>query len=274
MYTETDTLLSLKEVNLTLGNNKILRDINLEIKDIVGVGQVNTLLGRSGVGKTKLMQCIAGLQRPTSGQILIGKDQRSVRPGEVGMVLQNYPLFGHYTVLGNLKLVNSDKAKIDELLVEFDIWDHRNKWVGQLSGGQRQRVAIVQQLLCSDEFILLDEPFSGLDPVATEKLCLNITKVANHKDQNTVIISSHVLEPSIAISDTVIMVGHHYTTDVLTEQVLEPGKLTYTKTKIEGATIVKEIDLAAQGLAWNPEIRRDPRFTSMIEDIRQIFKEI
>lgn len=272
MYTETDTLLSLKEVNLTLGDNKILRDINLEIKDIVGVGQVNTLLGRSGVGKTKLMQCIAGLQRPTSGQILIGKDQKSVRPGEVGMVLQDYPLFGHYTVLGNLKLVNSDKIKIEELLVEFDIWDHRNKWVGQLSGGQRQRVAIVQQLLCSDEFILLDEPFSGLDPVATEKLCLNITKVANHKDQNTVIISSHVLEPSIAISDTVIMVGHEY------EPPFPGGDTTPTKTvaerKIPGATIVKEIDLAAQGLAWNPEIRRDPRFTSMIEDIRQIFKEI
>lgn len=271
MYTETDTLLSLKEVNLTLGGNKILRDINLEIKDIVGVGQVNTLLGRSGVGKTKLMQCIAGLQRPTSGQILIGKDQRSVRPGEVGMVLQTYPLFGHYTVLGNLKLVNSDKAKIDELLVEFDVWDHRNKWVGQLSGGQRQRVAIVQQLLCSDEFILLDEPFSGLDPVATEKLCMNISKVANLKEQNTVIISSHILEPSIAISDTVIMVGHRYFTPADHSTDPPSAGIPY---KIEGATIVKEIDLAAQGLAWNPEIRRDPRFTSMIEDIRQTFKEI
>lgn len=270
MYHLTDTLLTVKDLSLKFGDKLILRDINLEIKDIVTqnsiTGQVITLLGKSGVGKSQLMLTIAGLQSPTSGQVLVGKDQVPVEPGIIGMVLQDYPLFEHRTVIANMELVSDDKEKIDYYLHEFDIYDCKQKYPPNLSGGQRQRSAIVQQLLCSDKFILLDEPFSGLDPVATEKLCRNINKVANQNSENTVIISSHILEPSLAISDTVWMIGHEYVQ--LTEDPVGP------KQKVEGAKILRHIDLAAQGMAWRKDIRRDPMFVELVEDIRSYFNQI
>lgn len=257
-----NTLLTLEDVSLKFGPKLVLRDINMTVKDIVTTnsvtGQVTTLLGRSGVGKTQLLKIIAGLLKPTTGKVLIGEEQMKVEPGVVGMVLQTYPLFEHRTLVGNLQLVCSDKERIDHYMHEFDVYEHRDKYPKQLSGGQKQRTAIVQQLLCSKHFILLDEPFSGLDPVATEKLCLNINKVANQDESNTVIISSHVLEPSLAISDSVWMLGHE----------------TEGQCKVEGATIRYMYDLAAVGMAWNPEIRKLPQFNQLVEDIREIFKTL
>jgi ABC-type nitrate/sulfonate/bicarbonate transport system ATPase subunit len=253
-YTVGATLLDIQNVNLNFGEKKVLRDINLQIKDIEGTsdikGQVVTLLGRSGVGKTQLFKIIAGLLKPSSGCVHIGYDAVKVAPGMVGMVLQSYPLFEHRTLLDNLNLVSCDKAKIEEYLVEFDIVDHKDKYP--------KRTAIVQQLLCSDHFILLDEPFSGLDPVATEKLCMNISKVANHDTQNTVIISSHILEPALAISDSVYMLGYEY----------------QDKTKVEGATIMSYYDLAANGLAWSPDLRKRPEFSALVETLRNTFQII
>lgn len=262
MYQLTDTLLKVENVSLKFDDKLILRDINLEVKDIVTqnsiTGQVITLLGRSGVGKTQLMKIISGLQKPSTGSVLVGKSQTPITPGLIGMVLQTYPLFKHRTVQSNLELVSNDKDKIDYYLNQFDVYEKKKNYPDDLSGGQRQRVAIVQQLLCSDKFILLDEPFSGLDPVATAKLCENIIKVANQNEENTVIISSHILEPSLAISDTIWMVGHQYNDGV----------------KKEGATILYQFDIAANGLSWNPEIRKDPRFTILVENIRAIFQTI
>lgn len=266
-YTIGETLLQINNLTVKYDNVCILRDINLEIKDIIGIqttGQVVTLLGRSGSGKSTLFRMIAGLENPTVGEVLLYGNP--VQPGQVGMVLQKYPLFKHYTLLGNLKLVCKDMAKVNEYLQEFDIFHVKDKYPQQLSGGQQQRAAIVQQLLCSDHFVLLDEPFSGLDPVATEKLCRTINKVVNLDDKNTVIISSHILEPSMAISDTIWMIGHHYTTDILDEKG--------NPSKIDGATVMRTYDLAAAGMAWNPEIRKDFRFHSLVEEIRDFFPTI
>lgn len=257
-YSLAGTLLKLEDVSLNYGTKKVLRNINVEVKDIIGeitTGRVITLLGRSGVGKTQLFKLIAGLQNPTSGVILVGEKQTPVVAGVVGMVLQNYPLFAHKTLMGNLSLVCKDKAKVESYLEDFDIIQHRDKYPTQLSGGQRQRTAILQQLLCSEHYILLDEPFSGLDPVAIEKLCKILTKVANTDDKNTIIISSHILEPSIAISDSIWMLGNEYDGEK----------------KIEGAVIRYTEDLAAEGLSWNPEIRKEARFRECVEHVRDLF---
>jgi ABC-type nitrate/sulfonate/bicarbonate transport system ATPase subunit len=299
-YRLANTLLKLENISLKFGEKQVLSDVNLEVKNIVDEsackGQVITLLGRSGVGKTQLMKIIAGLLKPSTGNVLIGLEQKPVEPGTVGMVLQNYPLFQHRTLLGNLQLVSSDKEKIETFLNDFDLVEHKDKYPSQMSGGQRQRTAIVQQLLCSEHFILLDEPFSGLDPVAIEKLCKNITKVANRDDANTVLISTHILEPSLAISDSIIMLGTNCATSTPVIGGIEPEgpivdvnqtfKKMIIKTgenkmvergwgeKIPGATIKYYYDLAANGLAWNPEIRKDPRFTELVEQIRTIFQTL
>jgi len=265
-YTLEETLLKIEDLSLKFGDKLVLRDINLEIKDIVReqtTGQVISLLGRSGVGKSVLFKVIAGMYKPTTGSVLISKDMVPVEPGMVGMVLQQYPLFSHRTLEKNLSLVCNDKARIEQYMADFDIIEHRKKYPSQLSGGQRQRTAIVQQLLCSEHFILLDEPFASLDPVAIEKLCKVINKVASLDSRNTVIISSHILEPSLAISDSVYMLGH--------EMLIGGHPMNQ---KIEGATIRYYYDLAAAGLAWDPEIRRNPEFTKLVETIRDIFQTL
>lgn len=265
-YSLAETLIKLENISLQFGDFLCLRDINLEIKDIISstetLGQVITLLGKSGVGKTQLFKILSGLQKPTTGTVLIGKEQKAVEPGIVGMVLQTYPLFKHRTLESNLNLVSNDKEKVKAYMEDFDIYQHRKKYPKDLSGGQKQRTAVVQQLLTSEHFVLLDEPFSGLDPVATEKLCKMINKIANQDEQNTIIISSHILEPSLAISDMALILGHEY------------KDVEGVRTKVEGATILYQEDLAAQGLAWNPDIRKDKKFIDLVETIRATFQTL
>ena len=253
-YRYGDYILQIDNLSLSFGKKLILRDINIKLKDIVRettTGQVITLLGPSGIGKTQLMKMIAGLQKPTTGEIKIGLKVETPEAGRVGMVLQNYPLFEHRTVLSNLQLVSKDKEKIAFLMDNFDVYNHRNKYPSQLSGGQRQRVAIIQQILSSEHFILLDEPFSGLDPLATNKLSLAIRKLADLEDENTVIISSHILQPSLAVSDTAIMLGK--------------------EKDIEGATITNFYDLIAMGLAWHSDIKKELGFIQLCSDIENEF---
>lgn len=254
-------ILKLENVSLQFGDKLILRDINLNIKDIITegttTGQVCTLVGPSGIGKTQLLKIIAGLQDPSTGTIRVGVNLTPVKAGVVGMVAQDYPLFTHRTLYKNMTLVCNDKAKIDQYLNEFNLFEHRAKFPAVLSGGQRQRAAIVQQLLCSEHFILLDEPFSGLDPRATKKLCDIIIKVANMDEYNTVIISSHILEPSLAVSDSIWVLGNEYDSE---------GK------KISGAVVRFTEDLAAQGLAWRADIKQDPTFTELCHKIEKIFE--
>src|SRR5687768_1781690 len=105
-YETKNTILKAENVSVVKGETTILRDVNLEIKDIVRpdkvAGQVVGLLGPSGIGKTSLFRIMAGLEAPTSGRVLIGEEGRQVQRGMVGVVAQHYPLFAHRTVLGNL----------------------------------------------------------------------------------------------------------------------------------------------------------------------------
>lgn len=252
MYTVGNPILTLDKVSLTLGGKQILKDISFQINDIIGtervLGQVCTVLGPSGIGKSQLFRIISGLIKPTAGTILIQDHPPKI--GEIGFVFQDYPLFTHRTLYSNLKLVSKDTERIEYYLNEFKLKDHQHKYPSQMSGGQRQRSAIIQQILCSSTILVLDEPFSGLDPVATRRLCENISKVANLDSNNTVLISSHILEPSLAISDKVVMIGK---TD-------------------EGAVIKKEHDLASMGLAWNPDIYKMKEFHDFCTQVRDEFE--
>lgn len=272
-YTTGKPLLTLHEVSLKYGDKLILRDINIQLLDLIRpnstTGQVCTIVGKSGVGKSQLFSIIAGLNTPTTGKVLIGLDQKSVQVGAVGMVAQNYPLFQHRTVISNLSLVTKDKEKIDFYLNEFNLTSHKDKYPIQLSGGQRQRVAIIQQVLCSEHFILLDEPFSGLDPLATQKLCEIIIKIASMDELNTILISSHVLEPSLAVSDHVWILGNEYKE----AGAVLPGAI-WVKDMIPGATIRFVEDLAEQDLAWYKDIYTDPRFVALCNKIRGVFNFI
>lgn len=253
-YTYGESVLKIENLFLEFKKKVILRDINLNIKNIIRettTGQVISLVGESGIGKTQFLKMLAGLQKPTSGDIKIGIKQENPQAGKIGMVLQTYPLFEHRTVKSNLNLVSKDTEKLNFLAEEFDVLKCIDKYPCQLSGGQRQRVAIIQQILSSEDFILFDEPFSGLDPKATQKLSLAIRKLADLSDNNTVFISSHIFPPALAVSDTVLMLGKQ-------------------KDK-EGATITNYYDLISMDLAWHKDIKKDIRFMQLCNDIEAEF---
>src|ERR1700680_1650131 len=112
-YTYGKTLLKVEDVSLEYDGRPILKNVSAEIKDIICTdhvqGQVVGFLGPSGIGKTQLFRIIAGLNKPTSGQVIIHTDTHPVIAGEVGVVAQNYPLFAHRTVMSNLMLAAAQK---------------------------------------------------------------------------------------------------------------------------------------------------------------------
>jgi len=261
-YVKNEIILSAENIHLSY-DKKILREVNLQIKNIVrpdkaDQGQVVSLIGRSGIGKTQLFKILAGLQKPSAGVVKIGADQHPVRPGEVGIVPQNYILFQHRTVQQNLEIAlrqsgqKLDDKQVKQIIEEnaenFHLREHLKKYPMQLSGGQRQRVSILQQVLAGNHFILFDEPFSGLDVLMIDRVLELLLKVSCMHDHNTLIIVSHDVENALAISDTAYILAR------------QEGQ--------EGATITETLDLLHMGLAWNPEIRKETRFQELVHQIK------
>lgn len=261
-YTTNGLLLKAENINLQYDNKQILKDINFEIHDIVRPelvqGQIVSIIGKSGMGKTQLLKILAGLIIPDSGSVKINADQHSLMEGEMGIIFQNYLLFNHRTVYQNLaiglkhsvkKLTDSEKKEIiKDYAKQFDLFEHLQKYPSQLSGGQRQRVSIIQQVLTGNRFLLFDEPFSGLDVVMTDKVINLLLKIANAHELNTLIIVSHDIVNALAISDTAFILAN------------QEGK--------PGATITEKIDLMKMGLAWEPDVKCNPLFSKLIGEIK------
>lgn len=261
MYKREEVILKVENVFMSY-DRPILRDVSFEVHNVtrpnINQGQVISLIGRSGIGKTQLFKILSGLLEPKSGAVRIGSDLHPVVAGEVGIVPQNYILFNHRTILENLqlglrgstaKLQEKEKeALINDYAAKFALTEHLKKFPMQLSGGQRQRVSIIQQILTGNKFILLDEPFSGLDPVIKDKVVELLVTISGLDEHNTLIIVSHDIENSLAISDTAFILAN------------QPNK--------EGATITEKIDLIEMGLSWNPEIKMNKNFIDLVSQMK------
>lgn len=269
-YRVGERLLTIDNVSVAYGQ-PVLAGVTEAIDNIIrgGVkqGQVVCLLGPSGIGKTQLFRCIAGLQKPAAGGVYLNGRKVPVTQGEVGVVAQHYPLLNHRTVLGNLLIAARRKlptekeasARAMALLEEFGLSDKALAYPAALSGGERQRVAIAQQLLCSSHFLLMDEPFSGLDPHAKAKVCETILKVSTADELNTTIVVTHDIEASICIADTIWLLGR---------DVDSHGN------RIPGARIKYKYDLIGRGIAWHSNIDQSPEFFELSKELKQRFTEL
>jgi NitT/TauT family transport system ATP-binding protein len=261
-------LLDIQGVSKAFGGVPVLRDMTAQIRDVVRPGmqqgQIVGLLGPSGVGKTTLFKILAGLMKPDAGTVKIGAEGRLAEPGLVGVVAQNYLLFEHRSVLGNLTIaarqagMSAADARAESMryLERFGLAEHAGKYPIQLSGGQRQRIAIAQQLLCSEHYLVMDEPFSGLDVIQQENVQKLVQEVSTGNDESTIIIVTHDVSAAVAISDTIWLMGRERDAE---------GKI------IPGARILDEIDLLARDLCWHPDIRQRPDYLALVNEIKDRF---
>jgi polar amino acid transport system ATP-binding protein len=207
----------LKVKNLTKQFNKqtVLNEVSFEVNK----GEIVTLLGQSGAGKTTILRCINGLESFDSGSIEIDgqmikskKDLLKVRKN-VGLVFQNYNLFPHKTVIENIieapTLVlgmNKEEAtkKAMDLLEQVGLSDKANSLPDELSGGQQQRVAIARACALQPKILCFDEPTSALDPELTNGIAEIMKKLANNG--MSILVITHDMEFASNVSTRTLLV--------------------------------------------------------------------
>nr|PZN68514.1 MAG: ABC transporter ATP-binding protein [Bacillota bacterium] len=198
-------VIELLHVTKRYGPVTALEDLTLEVHE----GEIFGLLGPNGAGKTTTLRLVAGLARPTQGQVRVaGLDpwQRGepVRR-QMGVVLDGGLLYDSLTVRENLLLFAGlfgvREQAVRDAMVQMDIADLRDRLAGRLSKGQRQRVALARALLHGPRLLYLDEPTSGLDPLATDDLH---RLIGNLRGQGiTILLSSHDMAEVEALCDRV-----------------------------------------------------------------------
>ncbi len=193
------------------GDRSVVNDVSFEVKK----GEVVCLLGPNGAGKTTTFYMVVGLVRPNKGQVLLNGEDISDwtmnlrSKAGIGYLPQEASIFRKLTVEENVKLVlemndkltvNEKKKKLEELLDEFGVTRLRNAPAIALSGGERRRVELARALAASPDFILLDEPFAGIDPIAIGEIKDNIRKISENKGLG-VLITDHNPKATLSITD-------------------------------------------------------------------------
>ncbi len=209
-------LIKLEHVNKYFGANHVLKDINLEVAE----GEKVVIIGPSGSGKSTTVRCMNFLEEPTDGKVFIDgeevtpKNKLDIVRHSSAMVFQQFNLYPHMTVLGNLtigpmKLQGKTKKEAEEMAYEYlDIVGLREKanvYPSTLSGGQQQRVAIARALCSQRKIILFDEPTSALDPETVQEVLDVMIKLSSMNI--TMVVVTHEMGFARQVADRVIFMA-------------------------------------------------------------------
>ena len=224
-------ILEVKNLRKRFGDVEVLKGIDLTLKR----GEVLSIIGSSGGGKTTLLRCLNFLEKANSGEIIVGgKSVYSATDGQkpvvapeaqlsFGLVFQQFNLFPQYSVIDNLMLApklraknkklrdesDSDeviRARAEDLLARVGLTEKANAYPCQLSGGQQQRVAIARALMLSPEILCFDEPTSSLDPELTGEV-LRVIRSLRDSGEHTMIIVTHEMEFARHVSDHIVFMA-------------------------------------------------------------------
>jgi osmoprotectant transport system ATP-binding protein len=206
------------------GVGKVYADGTVGVAELdltFAAGELTVLVGPSGCGKTTTMKMINRIIEPTSGRILLGgEDVTAVDPvrlrRRIGYVIQNVGLFPHQTVRANVgtvpRLLGWDRARtrarVDELLelIGLDPAVHADRYPHQLSGGQRQRAGVARALAADPPVLLMDEPFSAVDPVVRERLQTEFLRL-QETVRKTIVFVTHDIEEAVRLGDRIAVMS-------------------------------------------------------------------
>ncbi len=206
--------------------------VNVEVAE----GDFVALFGPSGVGKTTLLRCLAGLAQPEHGAILVKSEcwldsarKLSLPPQQrqVGYMFQDYALFPNMTVRGNLEFAlrkGADKKRVGELLALMDLGELQHRKPETLSGGQKQRVALARALASEPNLLLLDEPFSALDVEMRSRLHDEVLRLQKKYGLTTIIVSHDVAEVYKLTSRVLVLEAGKIVADGSPEEVFSTGQ--------------------------------------------------
>ncbi len=208
------TKLQIKNLSKNFDNTKILDNINLEINE----GEFVVLVGPSGSGKSTILRIIAGLETPSTGEILINNkliNDLKPKDRDIAMVFQNYALYPHMSIFDNLafplKMKNIDKKSIEKSVNDISsmlgIKHYLTKRPKELSGGERQRVALGRAIIRKPQLFLMDEPLSNLDAKLRTQMRSELLKL--HKSlSSTVIYVTHDQIEALTMGNKIAVLNH------------------------------------------------------------------
>ncbi len=210
--------LDVRDLSVNIQGKRVLNNVSLQLEP----GHIASVLGPSGCGKTTLLRALAGFQDISNGEIyvhkkLLSKAGYTITPEHrhIGMMFQDLALFPHLTVEQNIRfglksLSNEEQLKRTQQVLELtELQKEKKKHPHQLSGGQQQRIALARALAPKPEVLLLDEPFSSLDPDLREQVATEVRKILKHENV-TAILVTHDQHEAFAMADeiAVMMDGH------------------------------------------------------------------
>ena len=243
-------MIRIEHLEKRFGKSCPIKDLSLTINN----GDIMTIIGPSGTGKSTLLNCLNLLKQPTAGKIYVdnteittkGFNPEKVRR-KISMVFQSYNLFNHLTVLENLiipqiDILGSSKEKAMhkslECLEKVGMAKHVDSYPDELSGGQKQRVAIARALVMNAEVILFDEPTSSLDPFMVKEVENVIKSLA--KEGKTIVIVTHDMSFAESVSTRVVYLDQGGVYEEGTaQQIFHHPKRARTKAFIESLTVLK-----------------------------------
>ena len=211
---EKKTIIELKDISVAFGDQTVLQNLNLYIRD----GEFVTLLGPSGCGKTTTLRIIAGFQEPDTGEVIFEDKCINGVPAherQVNTIFQRYALFPHLNVYDNIafglrirKMPEPEiKKKVEEMLELVDLKGFNRRSIDSLSGGQQQRIAIARALAVDPRVLLLDEPLGALDLKLRKDMQVEL-KAIQQRLGITFIYVTHDQEEALSMSDTIVVMDH------------------------------------------------------------------
>jgi ABC-type nitrate/sulfonate/bicarbonate transport system ATPase subunit len=256
-------IVEFRNVTVRFGSFTALNDVSFAVEDIPKIGEFISIVGPSGCGKSTVLNLLAGLLKPTEGEILVNGIPIDGPGSDRGMIFQQYSSFPHLTVLDNILFgLKMNKKRIDlnssrqkeramDLIRQVGLSEHENKYPHQLSGGQRQRVAIARSLVLEPRILLMDEPFSALDePTRLEMQALLVELW--YRVQPTIFCVTHSIMEAVYLGQRVWIFTH------------APGQIAYD---------IRDCIPPSQGVS--PLIAQErPDFQNAVQIVTEAFRRV